>query len=846
MTMGLAARFARRDLRGAALSFRFLSLCLTLGVAAIAAVGVFAAAVEEGLLRDGRALLGGDLEFRVIQRAANPDEREALDRLGTVSHVMTMRAMAEAKGTPKRVLIELKSVDHAYPLAGTVGLDPAMDLGQALAPQDGVFGAVAASGFGSRLGIDVGDRFTVGKATFELRAILQSEPDRGADALSFGPRVMVSEAGIESTGLVRPGSMIRHGYRLALTDRTPDQAAQTFAEEFPKSGFRPRSLAEATPQAKTQVERVRVFLTLVGFASLLVGGIGVAQSVQSHLTQKRPTIAILKSLGASSALIGRTYAVEVATMAAIGIVAGLALGAVCAIVAAEVAGDLLPLAFTARAVVEPLASAALAGILATFAFTVPPLARARAVSPAILLRGETDGDGRRTPWTAWPWAAAALVMLIAIFALEAPDRRIVLYAAVGTLAAAAILVGLGVAVRRIGGALHEHLAASGTGDTRLRLALANLARPGSATVPVTIALGLAMTLFVSLVEVESNMRREIEERIPDRAPAYFFIDIPPEDGRTFDSAVWSVRGAEAIERRPMVRGRIVAVNDTPIERVNIAPGARWVADGDRGLTVAPMPPTGTHIVAGEWWPSDYSGPPLISFDARAAQGFGVGVGDTLTLNILGREITGRIANLRAIDWTSFGVNFAMMLSPGALDGAPMSDIAAVYTTPDAEDAVADAVADKLPAVTAIRVREVLDSAISLLTRIAGATETVAAAAVAAGLLVLIGALAAARRAQLYETAVLRAVGASRATIIGIAAIEHAIIGLVAVIAAAILGTVAAWAAVRYAIGMEWSFAPLPALIAILATMAATGAFGAAAAWRLLAVPAARLLAADSA
>ncbi|MGE5539672.1 MAG: ABC transporter permease [Gemmatimonas sp.] len=852
-TVALAARFARRDLRGAALSFRFLALCLTLGVAAIAAVGLFAAAVEQGLLRDGRALLGGDIEFRLIQRAATSEERAALDRLGTVSHVATMRAMAEtgmasgAGNAQRRVLVELKGVDDAYPLAGAVELQPTMDLGRALAPDaDGVYGAVAAPALLSRFGIAAGDRFAVGSGRFQLRAILAAEPDRGADALSFGPRVMMSEAGMQATGLVRPGSLIRHGYRIDLNAGTPEDAASAIADEFPKAGFRSRSLAEATPQAKTQVERVRVFLTLVGFASLLVGGIGVAQSVQSHLTHKRPTIAIMKSLGAPSSLIGRTYAVEVAAMAALGVAVGLGLGAAAALIAARIAGDLLPLAFTPRGVIEPLASAAIAGALATFAFAIPPLARARAVSPAILLRGETDSSRERTPRAAWLWAGGALALLVAIAALEAPDRRIVVYAAAGTLAAAALLVGLGVVVRRTARAVHERLSARGAGDARFRMALASLARPGSATVPVTIALGLAMTLFVALVEVESNMRREIEERIPDRAPAYFFIDIQPDDGDAFDAAVWSVPGAEAIERRPMVRGRIVRVNDTPIERVAIAPGARWVADGDRGLTMAPTPPAGSRIVAGQWWPMDYEGPPLISFDARAAQGFGVGVGDTLTLNVLGREIEARIANLRAIDWTSFGVNFAIMLSPGALAGAPMSDIAAVYAKPEAEDAVADAVADRVPAVTAIRVREVLESAIQLLTRIAGATESVAAAAVAAGLLVLIGALAAARRAQLYETAVLRAIGARRATIIAVAAIEHAIIGFVAAVAAALLGTAAAWAAVHYAIGMAWSFAPVPALIAILATMAATGLFGAIAAWRLLAAPAARLLAADAA
>jgi putative ABC transport system permease protein len=849
---GLALRLARRDIRGAALSFRFLALCLTLGVAAIAAVGVFATAVEEGVRRDGRALLGGDIEFRLVQRAATAEERAALAAFGRLSHVASLRSMAEVPqvgGTAKRLLVDLKAVDDRYPLVGTMELDPPVPLGAALGAADsGVFGAVAASEFASRLGVRVGDRFTVGAARFELKAIIRAEPDRGAQGLAFGPEVMIGQNALAATGLVRPSSLVRNSYRIALDAQAPaaDQVADTVARAFPLSGFRIRTVADATPRARTQIERVRVFLSLVGFASLLIGGIGVAQSVQSHLTHKRPTIAVFKALGAPSGLIARVYGAEVAVMAAAGIALGLAMGSALALLAGSLASDVLPLAFSERAFALPLLSAAAAGALATFAFTAPPLARARAVTPAILLRTEAEGDTERAPPAAWLASAAALVVLVGFAAATAPDRRVVVYAALGTLAAAALLIGLGRATRALGRRLHETLAAHGAGGARLRLALANLSRPNAATVPVMVALGLAMTLFVALVQVEGNLRREIEERIPDRAPSYFFIDIQPGEGAAFDAAVRSVPGAESIERRPMLRGRVVRVNGVPIDQVAIAPGARWIADGDRGLTMAATPPTGTRLVAGDWWPADYKGPPLVSFDARAAQGFGVGIGDTLTFNVLGREIEARIANLRAIDWTSFGVNFAIVLSPGTLDGAPMTDLAAVYATPAAEDAVANAVAEALPTVTAIRVRDVLETAIGLLSRIAGATRSVAAASLGAGLLVLIGALAAARRARLYEAAVLRAVGVSRATIVAIAAIEHAVIGLVAAAVAAALGTLAAWAAVTYAIGIEWTFLPLPALAAILTTMAATGLFGAAAAWRLLAFPAARLLAAEAA
>jgi putative ABC transport system permease protein len=848
----LAVRLARRDVRGATLSFRFLALCLTLGVAAITAVGVFAAAVEQGVRRDGRALLGGDVEFRLIQRDATTEERAALNTFGRVSHVTSLRAMADASpgsSPPRRLLVDLKAVDGNYPLVGTLTFNPVWSVDKVFAETDGVFGAASAPDFAGRLGLRLGDRFTIGSAQFELRAVIDNEPDRGSQGIGFGPEVMIGDNGLAATGLVRPGSLVRHNYRVVIdgdSSITPEQAADVIARDFPTSGFRARTLADATPQARTQIEQVRIFLTLVGFASLLVGGIGVAQAVQSHLALKRSTIAILKSSGASSGLIGRIYGTEVSIMAIIGIVLGMAIGVAVALLAGSFAKDALPIAFTAEAFILPLVAALASGALATFAFAIVPLTHACSVSPASLFRSEIGSNSAQAPKAAWLQAGLALLLLTAFAAFSAPDRRIVVFAAVGTLLTVAILIALGRALQIISRKWRERLAAGGGNNARLRLALANLARPNAATVPVMVALGLAMTLFVALIEVEGNLQHEIVQRIPDRAPAYFFIDIQMEDGDAFDNAVKSVPGVDTIERRPMLRGRVVKVNGVPIDQIHIAPGARWIADGDRGLTVAATPPSGTHLAAGEWWPADYKGPPLISFDAKAAQGFGIGIGDTLTFNVLGREIEGRIANLRAIDWTSFGVNFAIVLSPGALDGAPMTDLAAVYASPSSEDAIANAVADALPNVTAIRIRDVLDTAMTLLNRIAGAVEGVAAAALGAGLLVLIGALAAARRARLYEAAVLRAVGMSRSTVIAVATIEHGLIGLVAAVIAVGLGSAAAAATLIYAIGISWSFLMLPALIVIVVTMAATGLLGALAAWRLLAIPAGRLLTADAA
>jgi putative ABC transport system permease protein len=373
--------------------------------------------------------------------------------------------------------------------------------------------------------------------------------------------------------------------------------------------------------------------------------------------------------------------------------------------------------------------------------------------------------------------------------------------------------------------------------TSLRLALANLHRPGTPTGSVVLSLGLGLTVLIAIALVEGNLSRLAEETLPARAPGYFFIDIPQNDVAGFEETVKSAGSGIVLERVPMLRGRVVRVNGAPVSDLSIGQGGRWMVSSDRGVSWAAAPPDDP-IVAGAWWPRDYAGEPLVSLDARAARGLGVGIGDTITVDVLGREVTGRIASLRRVDWRSLGINFAIVFSPNALKGAPASHIATLRGPAAEEDAAERAVAKRFPGVTSIRVREVIAQVEETVGRVADTVRAAAAVTLLAGGLVLAGAIAAGHRRRVYEAVVLKAVGATRSDIARAFLYEHAALGLAAAAVAAVLGTVAARLLVSRIMQMDWIFLPGP--VAATAVFAAVFclAIGFLGTWRALGTKAA--------
>jgi putative ABC transport system permease protein len=823
-TARLALLFAWRDLRGGLRGFGVFIASIALGVAAIAGVGSIAASLGDGIAAAGQAILGGDLAFSLAQRKASASEQAFLKSQGTVGTVVATRAMARpaspAQG-PQRpaTLVELKAVDGAYPLFGTVVTDPALPLAAALAEKDGVFGAVADPALLSRLNLKPGARLSLGNATVELRAALRNEPDKLSSGIGFGPRVLISEAALRATGLIAPGSLARWQYRLRLPDNASEravaaveQAAQT---AFPDAGWEIHTRDKASPRLERSVTRFMQFLTLVALTTLLVGGIGVANAVAGHLARKRDAIGTMKALGATGSSVFAIYGTEIVLVALFAAALGAGIGAALPFAISYWLGPIIPLPVAPSLHPAALALAVAYGLLTALAFALWPLGRAHDVPVAMLFRDQV------APKRRWPRRRyiAATALSVAAFAalsiLTTSDHRI---AAIFVASAAAILVLLRiVALMAMAAARRLPRARS----TTLRLAIANTHRPGALTPTVMLSLGLGLALLTTVIEIDGNLHREFTLGLRKNAPSFFLIDIPSAAANRFDGFVRAQAPGATLERVPMLRGRIVSANGIKAEDLKPAARSRWVLSGDRGITYAAAAPPGSRVVEGRWWQPDYSGEPLVSLEKNSAHDLDLKVGETITVNVLGRNITARIANLRTVDWENLGINFVMVFSPGAFAGAPHSEIATLTFadggTTTREAAFVAALAGAFPTVSAIGVKGALDTIDGLIGNIVLALRGASAVTLIAAAFVLGGALAASQHSRIYDAVVLKTFGATRARLVCTYAIEYVLVGLAAIVFGLAIGALAAGLIVEQV--MEFPFA----LVAGPATLAAGSA-----------------------
>jgi putative ABC transport system permease protein len=792
-TSSLAFRYALRELRGGLRGFYVFIACIALGVLAIAGVGSVAASLGDGLAREGRTLLGGDVAFSLMQREAKPDEVAFLRSRGEVSTAATLRAMTRA-GDGKLALVELKAVDGNYPMLGELTLEPKMPLADLLAERDGAFGAAVDSTLLARFDLKLGDRVTVGSATFQLRSVVAAEPDKLAGNVGLGPRFMVSVAGLRATGLLQPGSLVRWIYRVKLPDNAADdRAAATFIadarEASPQAGWEIRSRANASPQLERTINRFTQFLTLVGLAALLVGGVGVANAVKSHIDRRRDVIAAFKALGATGRDVFTIYTTQVIVLAAIGSVIGLAAGAALPYLIVGLFGKILPLPVVPALHWDELALSFIYGLLTALAFGLWPLGRVHDVPVAALFRETVTSSLQRPRWPYLALMAAVIAALISVAIGLAYDKRVATVFVASSIAVFALLrliaTGLMALARRLPRAR----------ITMLRLAITNIYRPGALTPSVVLSLGLGLAVLVTITQIDGNLRRQFLASLPDRAPAFYFLDIPSSEADRFGAFLKQIMPDASVEDVPMLRGRIVSARGVKAEDLKASVDSEWVLQSDRGLSYTGEIPKGSKIVEGEWWGADYKGPPLVSMEKKIADGLKLKIGDEIVVNVLGREIPAKIGNLRAIDWQGLGINFVLVFSPNAFKGAPHSHIATLTEGhPDpADDArIIKQVADAFPMVTSVRVREALETIGTVVTNLALAIRGASAVTLISAILVLGGALAAGHNHRVYDAVILKTLGATRVRLLGAYALEYLMIGFATAIFGVIAGSVAAW------------------------------------------------------
>lgn len=795
MNWRTAWTIARRDLSARFRGLRLLLVCLFLGVGALAAIGTLTGAIGKELSSRGRTILGGDVEVSVWQRGATAAELAAFQRLGKVSTGTRMQAMARAGDLAAPV--ELKAVDGAWPLVGQLTLKDGRRVGAP--PQGEVW---IGQGAADRLGIGPGSAISIGSLTLKVGGIIADEPDRLGEGFTLGPVVLAHAEVPAKAGLTAPGAMYRTKVRIALpAAQNPELVVDRLKQQFPSSGFELRTRDRAAPGAERFVARMGDFLILVGLAALVIAGIGIGGGVSSYLEARRGSVATLKVLGATSGDIARIYLLQIAAAAVVGSMAGLAAGVLVTPLLARALGELLPVATGFTFDPWALVRAAAFGLLVALVFAAPPLLAARRFPAMALFRARVAPLSSRWRDAALP-VALGVAGIVSLSLIGSRQPQMVLGFLAGAAGLLLLLGALGWGIRTLAARLPR------PAKPLLRIALSNLHRPGAQTGALVTALGFGLAAFVLLAAIQTSLDANIQARVPQRAPDYFVLDVPRDRAGEFAATVQREAPGASVRTVPALRGSILAYGPADrmirVSSLKEIPEDAWPLRGERGLTYSVGVPEGNVITAGEWWPQNYAGEPLVSIDERLAEALDLKIGDQLTIGLLGVERTAKISSFRRIDWDSLGFNYVLVFSPNAIADAPHNLAAMIDLPKDAQrGGMLRALVKGFPSSSVIEVGGVLTQARDLLRQVSLAVLAAASVAVLAGIAVLLGAIAAARAARIYDNVILRVLGASRGQLLGLQLAEYALLAAVLAGVALALGTGTAWLVVVKLFEFDW-------------------------------------------
>lgn len=874
----LVLRFALRELRGGLSGFFVLIACIALGVAAIAGVNSVARGMTQSIQTEGRVILGGDLALSRVHTPLSQAERAFIQKEGELSEVASLRAMLRVtdqkrgSSAPAQTLVDLKAVDQAYPLygaftlvaeppaAGSLASDapgagvlgPGGELQPKLARQKGYHGIILAQEIGAQLRVKQGDLVDLGRATFQVRGFTQSEPDRLATGIAIGPRVIISAAGLSATQLVQPGSLLTWHYRLKLdpsggaSDAALQRVITDIASNFPKAGWRVTSRSNAAPGLSENIERFAQFLTLVGLTVLVAGGVGVANSVAAFVDSKRTVIATFKCLGARGSFVFWVYLTQILLIAALGIALGLVMGAATPLVAAHFLGELFPVDAMRRIFPLQLSMAVLYGLLTALAFAIWPLGQSHDIQPTAVLRDKTT-PGRGLPRPIYLVATGLVVLALGGFAIGFADDRWL--ASVFLAAVSGMLLLL-----RLVAAVIAAMAKSApqTRRTELRLAIRNIYRPGALTPSIVLSLGLGLAVLVSLSLIDANIRNQLIGNLPDQAPSFFFVDVQKADVEAFRDLLKAEAPEAVLDEAPMLRGRIISLGGIKSEDLDQDNEEAWVLRGDRGITFRQTPPPNAQLVEGEWWPATTS-EALVSMDQDVMAAFQLQLGDEVVVNVLGREVSARIANSRSVEWQSLAINFVMIFSPPTFAGAPYPSLmtltypqeAPTYTKAASEVPLTDRdrtaqelallakVSMAFPTITAVRVKDAINAVNNIVADLALAVRLAAAVTLVASVFVLAGALAAGQRRRVQDAILLKTLGATRWRVLATFLLEYAILGVSTAVFSLIAGGLAAYFIIDQIMQITFSFQPSIVAGTVVIALVLTLGFGMVGTWRIL-------------
>ncbi len=842
------------------------------------AVDLFSTNVESAILGDARALLGGDVElsWRRLMTSKGQDLLDSLpDRQVTISHVTELSGMAAVEQTeilpnPSQStsqLVELKAVDQAYPLYGSLMVEPAQPLEELLASittgcqQIPCFGTIVEESLLIRLGVKIGSELRIGQANFRITGLLRKEPDRIANAFSLGPRVLLSQESLTATQLVKTGSRIHERYRLKLSESTP---LYPFVGELrgrlSQEGVRVSSFRDAQPRIRRFLSQLNLYLGLIGLTILMVGGIGVACSIQGFILQKTQIIATLKTLGADSRQVLQLYLTQSLILGGIGSLLGCLIGLTLHQGLPYFLDRIIPETLSMQPAPGPLLRGTALGLFSTLAFSLWPLLGIRRVSPALIFRQEVERASVSEASLSWarrgrhmlelwwkdrPRLVTSLIIglcLVGLAMWQAHSFTLGLFYAAAFGMAIVILLG--------GTSLLYWLLRRLQFPQRylVRHAMQNLQRPGNFTKAMTLAIGIGVMLLTTLTTVQRSLLDFIGEQIPSKAPSFVFIDIQPDQHAEFEEILNNHIDPSSYTLFPVMRARLTAVNGHTIDPEEYK-GKRngFYFTREYASTSLETLPNKNKITQGQWW-DEHAPNPLkgsaapqdvahhVSVEKEAGKHLGLVLGSTLTFDLHGVPFVAKVASFRKVDWGSFSLNFFMIFEPGAFQGTPITYIASAKVPKALEVPLQHTIVSALSNVSAINLREVLDNIANLFRQLAQGIHALAILCLTTGVVVMITAISINRYRRLHELAILKALGGSRRILVFSLGIEFVVIGAFAGLVGLGLGTGLSWALLHFFFDLPWNFDPAFLLTGLLMVIFLTLLTGMSSTYRLLRLP----------
>lgn len=791
---------AWRDLRASGRRLWIFVACLVLGVSLVAAGGGLYRQVADALRHDARLLFGGDVEVE-SPTPLPADTLAWMQARGTVSRVIELRTMLRTDAG-RAQLIELMSADGAYPLYGTVALQPAGTLAEALTQREGQWGAAIDASLATRLGLKPGDRVDIGDLQLTVRALIVRQPDRSLRADWGAAPVLVAEGALMATGLVQPLSRVEYQYRVRTTEAAPAWR-DAFLAAFPLLDAEVRSFDERSDRMAEVLGQIGSGLLLIGFSALFIGGLGVFNSVQAYLQGKLTSLATLRALGLRDRRLAVFVLLQIGLLALLASAVGVALGLLLALAGAQLAADKLPVSFLLGGLWQPALVALIFGVLTALAYSLPALGRALSVSPAVLFRG-TEGATLTVPRWARQATAVAAVLTLVLLVATLPDPRFGLAFVAATAAVLAVLDGATRGLRRVAARLQHHP----TLPLPLQLALAGLQQPQSPLRTALLSLGSALTLLVACTLVVVTLLRTVNDTVPAQAPALVFYDVQTEQIPLLRETLQASPGLQDVKTAPLVLGRLVAVNGQALRESGDTERDRESRDehklSDRGGNFDDVV-----IDRGAWWPTDHRGEPLVAMEDREADELGLQVGDRLRFEILGQPVDAQLAAIYSQRRMQSRLWLEAIFSDGVLDPFITRHVGAAWMPAEQTLDAQDRLAATAPNIATARTESMLRETRALMGRASGGLSVVAGVCLAASLLVLASVVAASRSRQLYDATVMHALGARHSLLRGVLVWEYVLLASVTAGFALLAGSALAtglllWRLDMSPAGLYWS------------------------------------------